>query len=216
MMNTTLPQSNTAPACTALGSGVWLAFRHIAGTSAPAVPPPAAGAHLLSVEFCRRGRHALPAGDYCTIAADGHAAVSMTAAGADDYYPGAVYEGLQFWIDPDAQTGSVFLALMGLDVHGIINYFCAGGPYYCPMGDDLAALVDELWREFDVSGYASPGELRYAVVRLLYMLLQLPYADQMAWYPRAQVDLVRDAETLMLADLSVRHTASSFWRFSVG
>ena len=29
----------------------------------------------------------------------------------------------------------------------------------------------------------------------------------MAWYPRAQVDLVRDAETLMLADLSVRHTA---------
>ena len=96
---------------------------------------------------------------------------------------------------------------MGLDVHGIINYFCAGGPYYCPMGDELAALVDELWREFDVSGYASPGELRYAVVRLLYMLLQLPYADQMAWYPRAQVDLVRDAETLMLADLSVRHTA---------
>ena len=137
----------------------------------------------------------------------GHAAVSMTAAGADDYYPGAVYEGLQFWIDPDAQTGSGFLALMGLDVHGIINYFCAGGPYYCPMGDELAALVDELWREFDVSGYASPGELRYAVVRLLYMLLQLPYADQMAWYPRAQVDLVRDAETLMLADLSVRHTA---------
>ena len=96
MMNTTLPQSNTAPACTALGSGVWLAFRHIAGTSAPAVPPPAAGAHLLSVEFCRRGRHALPAGDYCTIAADGHAAVSMTAAGADDYYPGAVYEGIQY------------------------------------------------------------------------------------------------------------------------
>lgn len=207
MINTTLPQSNTVPACTALGSGVWLAFRHIAGTSAPAVPPPAAGAHLLSVEFCRRGRHALPAGDYCTIAADGHAAVSMTAAGADDYYPGAVYEGLQFWIDPDAQTDSGFLALMGLDVHGIINYFCAGGPYYCPMGDELAALVDELWREFDVSGYASPGELRYAVVRLLYMLLQLPYADQMAWYPRAQVDLVRDAETLMLADLSVRHTA---------
>ena len=37
-------------------------------------------------------------------------------------------------------------------------------------------------------GYASPGELRYAVVRLLYMLLQLPYADRMAWYPRAQVD----------------------------
>lgn len=107
------------------------------------------------MEFCRRGRHALPAGDYCTIAADGHAAVSMTAAGADDYYPGAVYEGLQFWIDPDAQTDSGFLALMGLDVHGIINYFCAGGPYYCPMGDELAALVDELWREFDVSGYAS-------------------------------------------------------------
>ena len=59
MINTTLPQSNTAPVCTTLGSGVWLAFRHIAGTSAPAVPPPAAGAHLLSVEFCRRGRHAL-------------------------------------------------------------------------------------------------------------------------------------------------------------
>ena len=57
------------------------------------------------------------------------------------------------------------------------------------------------------AAYAAPGELRYAAVRLLYELLRLPDEADTARCPARQVECVREAETLVLQDLSVRRPA---------
>ena len=46
-------------------------------------------------------------------------------------------------------------------------------------------------------------------VRLLYELLRLPDDAEAARCPARQVELVRETETLVLRDLSVRHTAKA-------
>ena len=72
------------------------------------------------------------------------------------------------------------------------------------MSDAITAIVDEVW---DDAAYAAPGELRYAAVRLLYELLRLPDEADTARCPARQVECVREAETLVLQDLSVRRPA---------
>lgn len=93
---------------------------------------------------------------------------------------------------------------MGLEIGGIADYFCRGGVHCCPMSDAITAIVDEVW---DDAAYAAPGELRYAAVRLLYELLRLPDEADTARCPARQVECVREAETLVLQDLSVRRPA---------
>ena len=99
------------------------------------------------------------------------------------------------------------LTLMGLEIGGIADYFCRGGVHCCPMSDAITAIVDEVW---DDAAYAAPGELRYAAVRLLYELLRLPDEADTARCPRAAGRIVREAETLVLQDLSVRRPARSW------
>ena len=96
---------------------------------------------------------------------------------------------------------------MGLEIGGIADYFCRGGVHCCPMSDAITAIVDEVW---DDAAYAAPGELRYAAVRLLYELLRLPDEADTARCPARQVECVREAETLVLQDLSVRRPARSW------
>ena len=72
------------------------------------------------------------------------------------------------------------------------------------MSDAITAIADDVW---DDAAYAAPGELRYAAVRLLYELLRLPDEADTARCPARQVECVREAETLVLQDLSVRRPA---------
>ena len=167
-------------------------------------PPPLDWPRLLVFDFCRSGRRAIPDGAQYAIVTEGHAAVSFAVPGADFYLPGSQYEALQLFIDPDAVQADSFLTLMGLEIGGIADYFCRGGVHCCPMSDAITAIVDEVW---DDAAYAAPGELRYAAVRLLYELLRLPDEADTARCPARQVECVREAETLVLQDLSVRRPA---------
>ena len=171
---------------------------------APLCPPPLDWPRLLVFDFCRSGRRAIPDGAQYAIVTEGHAAVSFAVPGADFYLPGSQYEALQLFIDPDAVQADSFLTLMGLEIGGIADYFCRGGVHCCPMSDAITAIVDEVW---DDAAYAAPGELRYAAVRLLYELLRLPDEADTARCPARQVECVREAETLVLQDLSVRRSA---------
>lgn len=159
---------------------------------------------LLVFDFCRSGRRAVPDGDNYAIVTEGHAAVSFAVPGQPFYLPGSQYEALQLFIDIDAVQADSFLTLMGLEIGGIADYFCRDGVHCCPMNDTLTAIVDEAWLDAE---YATPGELRYTAVRLLYELLRLPDEAETARCPARQVELVRDTETLVLGDLSVRRSA---------
>lgn len=184
-----------------LAPGVQLCFTRL---DAPLCPPPLDWPRLLVFDFCRSGRRAIPDGAQYAIVTEGHAAVSFAVPGADFYLPGSQYEALQLFIDPDAVQADSFLTLMGLEIGGIADYFCRGGVHCCPMSDAITAIVDEVW---DDAAYAAPGELRYAAVRLLYELLRLPDEADTARCPARQVECVREAETLVLQDLSIRRPA---------
>ena len=184
-----------------LAPGVQLCFTRL---DAPLCPPPLDWPRLLVFDFCRSGRRAIPDGAQYAIVTEGHAAVSFAVPGADFYLPGSQYEALQLFIDPDAVQADSFLTLMGLEIGGIADYFCRGGVHCCPMSDAITAIVDEVW---DDAAYAAPGELRYAAVRLLYELLRLPDEADTARCPARQVECVREVETLVLQDLSVRRPA---------
>lgn len=191
-----------------LGTGVQLAFDRVDTADWQPEPLPPC-ARPLTVTLCRAGRLAAPLeGGGCTVLAAGQAAVSTNPPAAALYCPGGRYEGVRFVVDLDAVPGDEhgFLAQLGLDVTGIEAYFCSDTDLYCrAMGQEMTALLEEIWAEAD---YASPGELRYAMVRLFYALLRLPRANGMeAWYTDRQTEIVRQAEALILQDLSVRHTA---------
>ena len=185
-----------------LAGGIWLSFTRLDSHLAPL---PVQAARLLVFDFCRAGRRAIPDGpEEYAIVTEAHAAVSFAAPDEPFYLPGGQYEGLQLFIDPDAVQADSFLTLMGLEIGGIADYFCRGGVHCCPMSDAITAIVDEVW---DDAAYAAPGELRYAAVRLLYELLRLPDEADTARCPARQVECVREAETLVLQDLSVRRPA---------
>ena len=196
-------QQKTAPqGLHTLAGGIWLSFTRLDSHLAPL---PVQAARLLVFDFCRAGRRAIPDGpEEYAIVTEAHAAVSFAAPDEPFYLPGGQYEGLQLFIDPDAVQADSFLTLMGLEIGGIADYFCRGGVHCCPMSDAITAIVDEVW---DDAAYAAPGELRYAAVRLLYELLRLPDEADTARCPARQVECVREAETLVLQDLSVRRPA---------
>ena len=82
--------------------------------------------------------------------------------------------------------------------HAAVSFAVPGADFYLP-GSQYEAL--------QLFAYAAPGELRYAAVRLLYELLRLPDEADTARCPARQVECVREAETLVLQDLSVRRPA---------
>lgn len=187
-----------------LARGIWLSFTRLDSHLAPL---PVQAARLLVFDFCRAGRRAIPDGpEEYAIVTEAHAAVSFAAPDEPFYLPGGQYEGLQLFIDPDAVQADSFLTVMGLEIGGIADYFCRDGVHCCPVSEAITDILDEQWSDAE---YATPGELRYTAVRLLYELLRLPDDAEAARCPARQVELVRETETLVLRDLSVRHTAKA-------
>ena len=114
---------------------------------------------------------------------EAHAAVSFAAPDEPFYLPGGQYEGLQLFIDPDAVQADSFLTVMGLEIGGIADYFCRDGVHCCPLSEAITDILDEQWSDAE---YATPGELRYTAVRLLYELLRLPDDAEAPAAPRGR------------------------------
>ena len=169
-----------------LAGGIWLSFTRLDSHLAPR---PVQAARLLVFDFCRAGRRAIPDGpEEYAIVTEAHAAVSFAAPDEPFYLPGGQYEGLQLFIDPDAVQADSFLTVMGLEIGGIADYFCRDGVHCCPVSEAITDILDEQWSDAE---YATPGELRYTAVRLLYELLRLPDDAEAARCPARQVELVR-------------------------
>ena len=171
-----------------LAGGIWLSFTRLDSHLAPL---PVQTARLLVFDFCRAGRRAIPDGpEEYAIVTEAHAAVSFAAPDEPFYLPGGQYEGLQLFIDPDAVQADSFLTVMGLEIGGIADYFCRDGVHCCPVSEAITDILDEQWSDAE---YATPGELRYTAVRLLYELLRLPDDAEAARCPARQVELVSES-----------------------
>lgn len=165
---------------------------------------------MLILNFCLNGRCDVSlAGNRYAIVGEGQVCVSTILPTKDFYYPGRLYEGVQLYIDLKVVKGkedSDFLSLLGLHVDRIIQIFCENdGLYLHQMSDRMQELVEAIWKIKEVP---ERGRLRYFTVRLLYELMEMPHeSESRNYFTKSQIAIVREAESLIMQDLSKRVTA---------
>lgn len=165
---------------------------------------------MLTFNFCLRGRCDVSlAQNRYAIVKERQVCVSTCLPAKDFYYPGRCYEGIQFYLDRavlEQCREQDFLVQMGVHLGQIVETFCGtNGLYLHRMNDTMTMLVQEDWLEKDEPDI---GLLRYRMVRLLHELLAMPCESETdAYFTRSQIAIVREAEALILSDLSRRITA---------
>ena len=165
---------------------------------------------MLILNFCIHGRcDASLAQNRYAIVKENQVCVSTVLPTKDFYYPGRLYEGIQLYLDLDIlrkAEGRDFLSEMGVPLNQIVETFCGrDGLYLHPMNDALSDLVADTWEGKDDPEI---GALRYLTVRLLHELMTMPAESEPdTYFTRSQIAIVKEAEALILSDLSRRITA---------
>lgn len=165
---------------------------------------------MLILNFCLGGRCDVSlAGNRYAIVSEHQVCVSTVLPTKDFYYPGRLYEGVQIYIDRavlDEIGDKNFLLAMGINVEQIVENFCKNETVYLHrMNDTVCELVKEIWK---IKEEPQMGTLRYLTIRLLYELMQMPNESETGnYYTRSQISIVREAESLIMQDLSRRITA---------
>ena len=175
---------------------------------------------MLILNFCLRGRcdTSLAQNRYA-IVKEHQVCVSTILPAKDFYYPGRLYEGIQLYLDRQTirqAEGNDFLSLLGIDAEQIREMFCGkDGLYLHRMSDPLFSLVKEVW---ETKEEPEPGIMRYSAVRLLHELMEMPCESESdLYFTRSQIAIVKEAESLILNDLSRRITAKEMAdRFGIG
>ena len=165
---------------------------------------------MLIFNFCVRGRcdASLAANKYA-IVKEGQICVSTHLPTKDFYYPGRLYEGVQIYIDRayiQKAEGRDFVTQLGIPVEDFAKRFCKEeGLYVHRMSDALFGVVKEIWEQREKGEI---GFFRYGTVRLLHELLQMPCeSESRMCFTRSQIAIVKEAEALVMEDLSKRITA---------
>ena len=165
---------------------------------------------MLILNFCLDGRCDVSlAGNRYTIVKEKQICVSTFLPTKDFYYPGRLYEGIQIHIDRKcirAAGEQDFLSQMGIHTEHIAEMFCGkNGLYLHRMNDAVLELVKKVW---EMKDEPEMGMLRYFSVRLLHELMAMPCESEInTCFTRSQIAIVKEAETLILQDLSRRITA---------
>ena len=193
-----------------LAPGIRISFNEICTSSWEKGDSSIFGERMLILNFCIHGRCDVSlAQNRYAIVKENQVCVSTVLPTKDFYYPGKLYEGIQLYLDLDIlyrTDGRNLLSGMGVPPEQIAEVFCGkDGLYLHQMNDVLSALVREAW-----SGKDDPeiGALRYLTVRLLHELMTMPAASEPdTYFTRSQIAIVKEAEALILSDLSQRVTA---------
>lgn len=165
---------------------------------------------MLILNFCLNGRCDVSlTGNRYAIVQERRICVSTILPDKDFYYPGRMYEGVQIHIDRAClrQSGDMdFLTLLGIHVDQIVEIFCeSGGLYLHRMSDAIYELVRRVW---EIREEPETGNLRYFTTCLLHELMAMPCESEVnTCFTRSQIAIVKEAEAVILQDLSRRITA---------
>ena len=202
--------------------GVTLALISVSAASWPApvladCAPEARGP--LIVNYCLQGRCELVLNDNQSVfLTAGHISLTERFACGQYTYPGRVYEGIELFIDPQCQSLPL-RDLFGVDISTLRTLYCPQGMTFigkATLPDQLAARLRAL---FTAEGPTGAVAMKTAVIDLL-ALLQFGHtasqAERLTYYTRSQVEMAKQIEASVSADLSRQHTAREFAaRFSV-
>lgn len=165
---------------------------------------------MLILNFCIAGRcDTSLTGNRYVIVKEKQVCISTFLPTKDFYYPGRLYEGIQLYIDRACLShsdGTDLLSQLGINVEHLTETFCSkNGLYLHRMNDEIHALVKEVW---EMKDDPEVGLLRYISVRLLHELMTMPCEDESGTYfTRSQIAIVKEAEALIMDDLTKRITA---------
>ena len=193
-----------------LAPGITMSFNHIYTDSWTTGDGTLFSDQMLVVNFCLRGRcDTSLTGNRYVIVKEKQVCVSTILPTKDFYYPGRLYEGIQLYIDRSIlrqMAGTDFLSQMGISIDRITTLFCGkDGLYLHRMPDTLFALVKKGW---ELQKNPEIGILRYYVLQLLHALMTMPSESESdTYFTRSQIAIVKEAEALILQDLSRRITA---------
>lgn len=193
-----------------LAPGIRISFNQIYTSSWEKGDSSIFGERMLILNFCLHGRcDASLAQNRYAIVKENDVCVSTILPSKDFYYPGRRYEGIQLYLDRTrlAQAqGEDFLSLMGIHPEQIAGLFCGNdGLYLHRMNDTLLSLTKAAWENREEPEL---GQLRYLAVRLLHELYAMPKESVPdSFFTRSQIAIVKEAENLILNDLSKRFTA---------
>lgn len=193
-----------------LAPGIRISFNEIYTSSWEKGDSSIFGERMLILNFCIHGRcDASLAQNRYAIVKENQVCVSTVLPTKDFYYPGSLYEGIQLYLDLDMvreANGRDFLSEMGVSLEQIVEVFCGkDGVYLNQMNDTLRALVVNAW-----AGKDEPeiGMLRYLTVRLLHEIMSMSAESEPdTYFTRSQIAMVKEAEALILCDLTRRITA---------
>ena len=193
-----------------LASGIRISFNEIYTSSWKKGDSSIFGERMLILNFCVHGRcNASLAQNQYAIVKENQVCVSTVLPTKDFYYPGRLYEGIQLYLDLDIlreAQGRDFLSEMGVSLEQIVEVFCGkDGLYLHQMNDALRTLVANAW-----AGKDDPeiGMLRYLTVRLLHEIMSMPAESEPdTYFTRSQIAMVKEAEAMILSDLTKRITA---------
>ena len=193
-----------------LAPGIRISFNEICTSSWEKGDSSIFGERMLILNSCIHGRCDVSlAQNRYAIVKENQVCVSTALPTKDFYYPGKLYEGIQLYLDLDIlyrTDGQNLLSGLGVPPEQIVEVFCGkDGLYLHQMNDVLSALVREAW-----AGKDDPeiGALRYLTVRLLHELMTMPAESEPdTYFTRSQIAIVKEAEALILSDLSQRVTA---------
>lgn len=162
-----------------------------------------------TINICLNGRCDVSLGDgKYTIVTKNHVAVSTIRPDKDFYYPGKLYEGIALMFDYDtvAANENSFLSLLGIDITALKDYFCGrSGLYYHDIGGNVLEIARKIR---DIREETNIAKLRFLSAALLYELLEYPPLSVVfTFFTKGQLAIVKKAERIISADLSVRHSA---------
>lgn len=193
-----------------LAPGIGISFNQIHTDSWEKGDGSIFGKRMLILNFCLRGRCDVSlAQNRYAIVKENQVCVSTILPSKDFYYPGRLYEGIQFYLDLDtldAACGQDFLSEMGIHLTQLTELFCGkNGLYLHRMNDALSELTKQAWAAKEEP---ETGLLRYWMVRLLHELMLSPKeSEPNLYFTRSQIAIVKEAEALILSDLTKRITA---------
>lgn len=164
---------------------------------------------ILNLNFCINGRCdvSLEKNQYAIVKKN-QVCISTIPPNKDFYYPGKCYEGIQIFVDLQMQDElkENYLHYLGIDLNYIERIFCARkGTYFRQMDDNMAGMILKAWaskEDMDIPA------LRYLSVQILHEVMALPaQSEGEPFFTRSQIAIVKEAEALILKDLSKRITA---------
>lgn len=168
----------------------------------------------LIINYCINGRCELILNNenYVYIT-EGQLSLTKQYAQSHYIYPQHIYEGLEFFLDPDtaAEYAPYLEEQFDIDLHKLAERFCPDGKtYIADSSAGAAVILDRLWKLVDCNTPFTMRQMKLTALDLFGYLLSekhIPASKACTFYTESQVAIAKNVEKIITSDLRQHHPA---------